>query len=157
MHVFTNGVDSWIIIFSMFFNSLLYLIILVFNYFHIGLWEPLQAGSLWYVPIIWGISLFSGIKCFRLTLYTSPEINHFSKKPRFLLSENGFLGTDICYVLAHCYWGVCFLALSAQRARNIHIENTHTHSTYTYTCTHTHTYIYTWAHICLFSYNTCIF
>lgn len=126
------------------FNSLVYLIIVVLKYFQIWPVGLLQTGSLWHAPVILSTSLFSGTRCSRFTLYLpflSPEISHFSRD-----LEWGMLSGHLDMLCAHCYWGICLLALPADSWGYI-CTHTHTHhihtDTYTHTfiCTHTHTYL----------------
>ena len=94
--------------------------------------------------LLWNTFLLSGItRGSRLILYLpgpSPAINHFSKKPCFLLVENGIRDQDLGSECAHGYWCLCFLALLWTELRTIYI---HTHLRI---YIHTYTYFRKWIH-----------
>lgn len=89
----------WFLMFSMIYNSLLFLIILMLNLSQVGQWElPCQFSHapISVVVIILSTSLLSGkLRCSRLLtlLCFGLGIRHFSQKPWFLLGGNQYLST----------------------------------------------------------------
>lgn len=106
--------DSWIFIYTLGYNPILFYLLLYSNSASFGLWELFQLAfiPLGHAPIMnpLSTSIFSGtVRCARHILCIfcpSLRISHFSKEPWFVLWENAIQNQDLSTRYNRCYWSV---------------------------------------------------